>query len=74
MGYFQNAGFEQASINEDNLKEYKNEIIERLNKRLDCKRYIERLLKDKNNDVFDKSLTAIDVFWNLERSMKTSIR
>lgn len=59
---FKNAGFEQASINEDNLKEYKNEIIERLNKRLDCKRYIERLLKDKNNDVFDKSLTAIDVF------------
>lgn len=59
---FKNAGFEQASINEDNLKEYKNEIIERLNKKLDCKRYIERLLKDKNNDVFDKSLTAIDVF------------
>lgn len=59
---FKNAGFAQASINEDNLKEYKNEIIERLNKRLDCKRYIERLLKDKNNDVFDKSLTAIDVF------------
>lgn len=59
---FKNAGFEQASINEDNLKEYKNEIIERLNKKLDCKRYVERLLKDKNNDVFDKSLTAIDVF------------
>lgn len=59
---FKNAGFEQASINEDNLKEYKNEIIERLNKKLDCKRYIERLLKDKNNDVFDKSLTVIDVF------------
>lgn len=59
---FKNAGFEQASINEDNLKEYKNEIVERLNKKLDCKRYIERLLKDKNNDVFDKSLTAIDVF------------
>lgn len=59
---FKNAGFAQASINEDNLKEYKNEIIERLNKKLDCKRYIERLLKDKNNDVFDKSLTAIDVF------------
>lgn len=59
---FKNAGFAQASINEDNLKEYKNEIIERLNKRLDCKRYVERLLKDKNNDVFDKSLTAIDVF------------
>lgn len=59
---FKNAGFEQASINEDNLKEYKNEIIERLNKKLDCKRYIERLLKDKNNDVFDRSLTAIDVF------------
>lgn len=59
---FENAGFAQASINEDNLKEYKNEIIERLNKKLDCKRYIERLLKDKNNDVFDKSLTAIDVF------------
>ena len=35
---FKNAGFEQASINEDNLKEYKNEIIERLNKKLDCKR------------------------------------
>lgn len=33
-----------------------------LTKKLDCKRYIERLLKDKNNDVFDKSLTAIDVF------------
>lgn len=59
---FKNAGFAQASINEDNLKEYKNEIIERLNKKLDCKRYVERLLKDKNNDVFDKSLTAIDVF------------
>lgn len=59
---FKNAGFAQAFINEDNLKEYKNEIIERLNKKLDCKRYIERLLKDKNNDVFDKSLTAIDVF------------
>lgn len=59
---FKNAGFAQASINEDNLKEYKNEIIERLNKKLDCKRYIERLLKDKNNYVFDKSLTAIDVF------------
>lgn len=59
---FKNAGFAQASINEDNLKEYKNEIIERLNKKLNCKRYIERLLKDKNNDVFDKSLTAIDVF------------
>ncbi len=59
---FKNAGFAQASINEDNLKEYKNEIIERLNKKLDCKKYIERLLKDKNNDVFDKSLTAIDVF------------
>ena len=59
---FKSAGFAQASINEDNLKEYKNEIIERLNKKLDCKRYIERLLKDKNNDVFDKSLTAIDVF------------
>lgn len=59
---FKNAGFEQASINEDNLKEYKNEIIERLNKKLDCKRYVERLLKDKNNDVFNKSLTAIDVF------------
>lgn len=59
---FKNAGFAQASINEDNLKEYKNEIIERLNKKLDCKRYIERLLKGKNNDVFDKSLTAIDVF------------
>lgn len=59
---FKNAGFEQASINEDNLKEYKNEIIERLNKKLDCRRYVERLLKDKNNDVFDKSLTAIDVF------------
>lgn len=59
---FKNAGFEQASINEDNLKEYKNEIIKRLNKKLDCKRYVERLLKDKNNDVFDKSLTAIDVF------------
>lgn len=59
---FKNAGFAQASINEDNLKEYKKEIIERLNKKLDCKRYIERLLKDKNNDVFDKSLTAIDVF------------
>lgn len=59
---FKNAGFAQASINEDNLKEYKNEIIERLNKKLDCKRYIERLLKDKNNDVFDRSLTAIDVF------------
>ena len=59
---FKNAGFEQASINEDNLKEYKNEIIERLNKKLDCKRYVERLLKDKSNDVFDKSLTAIDVF------------
>lgn len=59
---FKNAGFAQASINEDNLKEYKNEIIERLNKKLDCKRYIERLLKDKNNDAFDKSLTAIDVF------------
>lgn len=59
---FKNAGFAQASINENNLKEYKNEIIERLNKKLDCKRYIERLLKDKNNDVFDKSLTAIDVF------------
>lgn len=59
---FKNAGFAQASINEDNLKEYKNEIIERLNKKLDCKRYIERLLKDKNDDVFDKSLTAIDVF------------
>ena len=59
---FKNAGFEQASINEDNLKEYKNEIIERLNKKLDCKRYVERLLKDKNNNVFDKSLTAIDVF------------
>lgn len=59
---FKYAGFAQASINEDNLKEYKNEIIERLNKKLDCKRYIERLLKDKNNDVFDKSLTAIDVF------------
>lgn len=59
---FKNAGFAQASINEDNLKEYKNEIIGRLNKKLDCKRYIERLLKDKNNDVFDKSLTAIDVF------------
>ncbi len=59
---FKNAGFAQASINEDNLKEYKNEIVERLNKKLDCKRYIERLLKDKNNDVFDKSLTAIDVF------------
>lgn len=29
---FKNAGFAQASINEDNLKEYKNEIIERLNK------------------------------------------
>lgn len=59
---FKNAGFAQASINEDNLKEYKNEIIERLNKKIDCKRYIKRLLKDKNNDVFDKSLTAIDVF------------
>lgn len=59
---FKNAGFAQASINEDNLKEYKNEIVERLNKKLDCKRYIERLLKDKDNDVFDKSLTAIDVF------------
>lgn len=59
---FKNAGFAQASINEDNLKEYKNEIIERLNKKLDCKRYVERLLKDKNNDAFDKSLTAIDVF------------
>lgn len=59
---FKNAGFAQASINEDNLKEYKNEIVERLNKKLDCKKYIERLLKDKNNDVFDKSLTAIDVF------------
>lgn len=59
---FKNAGFAQASINDDNLKEYKNEIIERLNKKLDCKRYVERLLKDKNNDVFDKSLTAIDVF------------
>lgn len=59
---FKNAGFAQASINEDNLKEYKNEIVERLNKKIDCKRYIERLLKDKNNDVFDKSLTAIDVF------------
>lgn len=59
---FKNAGFAQASINEDNLKEYKNEIVERLNKKLDCKRYIERLLKDKNNDVFDRSLTAIDVF------------
>lgn len=59
---FKNAGFAQASINEDNLKEYKNEIIERLNKKIDCKRYIERLLKDKNNDVFDRSLTAIDVF------------
>lgn len=59
---FKNAGFAEASINEDNLKEYKNEIIERLNKKLDCKRYIERLLKDKNNDAFDKSLTAIDVF------------
>lgn len=59
---FKNAGFVQASINEDNLKEYKNEIIKRLNKKLDCKRYVERLLKDKNNDVFDKSLTAIDVF------------
>lgn len=59
---FKNAGFAQASINEDNLKEYKNEIIERLNKKLDCKRYIERLLKDRNKDVFDKSLTAIDVF------------
>ena len=59
---FKNAGFAQASINEDNLKEYKNEIVERLNKKLDCKRYIERLLKDKNNDVFDKSLTVIDVF------------
>lgn len=59
---FKNAGFAQASINEDNLKEYRNEIIERLNKKLDCKKYIERLLKDKNNDVFDKSLTAIDVF------------
>lgn len=59
---FKNAGFAQASINEDNLKEYKNEIIERLNKKLDCKKYIERLLKDKNNNVFDKSLTAIDVF------------
>lgn len=59
---FKNAGFAQASINEDNLKEYKNEIIGRLNKKLDCKRYVERLLKDKNNDVFDKSLTAIDVF------------
>lgn len=59
---FKNAGFAQASINEDNLKEYKNEIIERLNKKLDCKRYVERLLKVKNNDVFDKSLTAIDVF------------
>lgn len=59
---FKNAGFAQASINEDNLKEYKNEIVERLNKKLDCKRYVERLLKDKNNDVFDKSLTAIDVF------------
>lgn len=59
---FKNAGFAEASINEDNLKEYKNEIIERLNKKLDCKRYVERLLKDKNNDVFDKSLTAIDVF------------
>lgn len=59
---FKDAGFAQASINEDNLKEYKNEIIERLNKKLDCKRYVERLLKDKNNDVFDKSLTAIDVF------------
>ncbi len=59
---FKNTGFAQASINEDNLKEYKNEIIERLNKKLDCKRYIERLLKDKNNDVFDRSLTAIDVF------------
>ena len=59
---FKNAGFAQASINEDNLKEYKNEIIKRLNKKLDCKRYVERLLKDKNNDVFDKSLTAIDVF------------
>lgn len=59
---FKNAGFAEASINEDNLKEYKNEIIERLNKKLDCKKYIERLLKDKNNDVFDKSLTAIDVF------------
>lgn len=59
---FKNAGFAQASINEDNLKEYKNEIIKRLNKKLDCKRYVEKLLKDKNNDVFDKSLTAIDVF------------
>lgn len=59
---FKNAGFAQASINEDNLKGYKNEIIERLNKKIDCKRYIERLLKDKNNDVFDRSLTAIDVF------------
>lgn len=59
---FKNAGFAQASINEDNLKEYKNEIVERLNKKLDCKRYVERQLKDKNNDVFDKSLTAIDVF------------
>lgn len=59
---FENAGFAQASINEDNLKEYKNEIVARLNKKIDCKRYIERLLKDKNNDVFDKSLTAIDVF------------
>lgn len=59
---FKNAGFAQASINEDNLKEYKNEIVERLNKKIDCKRYIERLLKDKNNDVFDRSLTAIDVF------------
>ena len=26
---FKNAGFAQASINEDNLKEYKNEIIDR---------------------------------------------
>lgn len=67
---FKNAGFAQASINEDNLKEYKNEIIERLNKKLDCKRYIERLLKDKNNDVFDKSLTAIDVFLEFREKHK----
>lgn len=67
---FKNAGFAQASINEDNLKEYKNEIIKRLNKKLDCKRYVERLLKDKNNDVFDKSLTAIDVFLEFREKHK----
>ena len=38
---FKNAGFAQASINDDNLKEYKNEIVERLNKKLHSKRYIE---------------------------------